>query len=174
MLVYFENIGADIVEEIAVVSDHEDGHLRVVEKIFEPFYHFEVEVVGWLVEKNQIGLGNEHIGKCKTLLLSTRKLFDWLFEIVDIEFSKDLLNAYFIVPCIEAVHVGHSKLNLVAICWVVGMFLYEIFVMSNSFYYIIVRGKASLAHGHSRLEIWVLSEATNADVATIGDSATIL
>ena len=26
MLVYFKNIGADIIKEIAVVSDHKNGH----------------------------------------------------------------------------------------------------------------------------------------------------
>ena len=72
MLVDFEDVGADIVEEIAVVSDHEYGHLRVVEEIFEPFDHFEVEVVGWLVEQDEVGLGDQNVGKRKTFLLSTR------------------------------------------------------------------------------------------------------
>ena len=39
--------------------------------------------------------------------------------------------------------------------------------MSNGFYYVVVGGKASLAHCHTRLEIGVLSETTDTDVATI-------
>ena len=93
---------------------------------------------------------------------------------VDVEFAKDLLDTHFVVPSIETVHVSHSKLDFVAICRVVGMSFYKIFVASNCFDYIIVGRKASLAYCHARLEVGVLRKTTDTDVAAVGDSTTIL
>ena len=72
MLVDFEDVGADIVEEVTVVGDHKDGHLRVVEEIFKPFDHFEVEVVGRLIKKDEVGFSDEYVGKSQAFLFSTR------------------------------------------------------------------------------------------------------
>ena len=70
LVVDFEDDRAYAVEEIAVVGDHEQRLVASVEKAFQPFYHFQVEVVGRLVEYQQVWLQNKHVGQGHTLLLA--------------------------------------------------------------------------------------------------------
>ena len=59
---YLEYVGADSVQEVTVVGDHEQRHFAVVQEVLEPFHHFYVEVVGRLVENQQFRLGYQHVG----------------------------------------------------------------------------------------------------------------
>ena len=52
----FENPAGDVVEEVAVVGDDEDGARIIAQMAFEPGHQFGVEVVGRLVEQQQLGL----------------------------------------------------------------------------------------------------------------------
>ena len=59
-VVHLDDAGADAVEEVAVVCHHQDGHRRTAQHIFQPLDHFEVEVIGRLVENEQVGFTCQH------------------------------------------------------------------------------------------------------------------
>ncbi len=52
-----------VVEEVAVVADHQDGVRIGLDEIFEPERAFEVEIVGRLVEQQHFGRGEQHGGE---------------------------------------------------------------------------------------------------------------
>ncbi len=52
----FEQARGDAVEEVAVVGDEEDGAAEAAEVVFEPVEGLGVEVVGGLVEQEEVGL----------------------------------------------------------------------------------------------------------------------
>ena len=54
--VELENPAGDVVEEIAVVGDDQDGARIVAQMAFEPHHRLGVEMVGRLVEQQQVGL----------------------------------------------------------------------------------------------------------------------
>ena len=56
------------------MGDHEERLIAATEESFEPLNHLEVEVVGGLVEDEQLGFSDEYVGKCHTLALAAREL----------------------------------------------------------------------------------------------------
>jgi hypothetical protein len=56
-------VGADRVEEVAVVGDGDEGALEAGEKILEPVDGVEIEVVGGLVEEESLGFAEEGLGE---------------------------------------------------------------------------------------------------------------
>ena len=91
LVIEFEDDRADTVEEETVVGDHQQGLVAAVQEAFEPFDHLQVEVVGRLVEDQQVGLGNEHISQSHALLLSAAELSHRLREVADLQLGEDLL-----------------------------------------------------------------------------------
>ena len=63
----FGGFAGDVFEEIAVVGDDDAGEVGLLEKLFEPLDSGEVEVVGGLVEKKNIGGGDERFGDGEAL-----------------------------------------------------------------------------------------------------------
>ena len=55
-VIHLENLVAYAVEEISVVSDHKQRHIRLSKVIFKPLHHLHVEVVGRLVEEKHVGV----------------------------------------------------------------------------------------------------------------------
>lgn len=53
----FEDPACDVIEEIPVVGDGDDGAFVVAQVMFEPRQGFGVEVVGGFVEQENIGFG---------------------------------------------------------------------------------------------------------------------
>ena len=62
-VVYVHDVRADVVEEVAVVADHEHGALVVHEEVLEPDDALEVEVVRGLVEQDDVRLAEERLGQ---------------------------------------------------------------------------------------------------------------
>ena len=62
----FDHIGGDIFEEIAIVADHDAGERRVQKQRFEPLDSGEIEMVGGLVEQQNVRLLNERLGNRET------------------------------------------------------------------------------------------------------------
>ena len=85
----FDNPVAHVVEEVSVVGHHQDRHARVVEIVFEPLHHLEVEVVGRLVEDEQLRLIDEHVSESQTLALTSAHLAHWLVHVGDLELGQD-------------------------------------------------------------------------------------
>ena len=57
------DVGADRIQEVAVVGDDDDGALVVEQKVLEPVDGFDVQVVGRLVEHDDVGVSEERLGQ---------------------------------------------------------------------------------------------------------------
>ena len=60
----------DVVEEVAVVGDRDDGARVLLEEALEPVDRLGVEVVGRLVEQQQVGVAEEQAGEGHAALLA--------------------------------------------------------------------------------------------------------
>ena len=103
-LVEFQYFGAYLVEEIAVVRHHQYGHVAPGQVVLEPLYHVDVEVIGRLVEHQELWLIDQYLGQCHPFYLSTRELRHRLVDVVDFELRQNLLEAILIVPGSCVVH----------------------------------------------------------------------
>ena len=66
----------DVVEEVAVVGDRDDGARVLLQEAFEPVDRLGVEVVGRLVEQQQVGVAEEQPGERHAALLAAGDLRD--------------------------------------------------------------------------------------------------
>ena len=69
-----EDPAGDVVEEIAVVGDDEDGARIVAQVAFEPHHRLGIEVIGRLVEQQQLRLLQKQPAKRDAPLLAAGKL----------------------------------------------------------------------------------------------------
>ena len=90
LVVEFEDNGADTVEEEAVVGHHEQRAVSARQVALQPLYHLQVQVVGRLVEYQQVGLSQQHVGQCHALLLSARKFAHALAEVAYFQLRQHL------------------------------------------------------------------------------------
>ena len=79
------HVGGDAVEEVAIVGDDEGGALALLEPVLEPQGGVEVEVVGGLVEKQQVRAAHERLREVQTDPPAPRKLADGPREVFGIE-----------------------------------------------------------------------------------------
>ena len=68
-----DGVGANLVEEVAVVAHHEDGVFKVAQIVFKPFHSFEVKVVGRFVKEKVVGFTEEGLCQHDTHLLFVGK-----------------------------------------------------------------------------------------------------
>ena len=61
-VVEFQNDGTNAVQEETVVGNHKKGAVVARQVTLEPLYHLKVEVVSGLVENEQVGLCEQHVG----------------------------------------------------------------------------------------------------------------
>jgi hypothetical protein len=62
-VVYVHDVGADVVEEVAVVAHHQHRALIVHEKVFQPHHGGEVQVVGGLVQQYDVRISEQRLGQ---------------------------------------------------------------------------------------------------------------
>ena len=74
--VEFENPACNVIEEVAVVGDGDDGAFVVAQVMFEPRHGLGVEVVGGFVEQENIGFSEQESGEGDAALFSTRADLD--------------------------------------------------------------------------------------------------
>ena len=60
----------DVVEEVAVMGDHDHGAGIVAQMMLEPSHALGVEMVGRLVEQENVGLGEQQLAKRDAALLA--------------------------------------------------------------------------------------------------------
>ena len=68
------DVGADVVEEVAVVRDGDDRAVVAGEEVFEPVDGVEIEVVGGLVEEQGLGVAEERLREEDADLLAALEL----------------------------------------------------------------------------------------------------
>ena len=57
--VELDNFRCDVLQKIAIVSDHDEGEFRGAEQPFKPCDAFQVEMIRRLIEEQNVGLGDE-------------------------------------------------------------------------------------------------------------------
>ncbi len=76
--VEFEDPLGDVVQEVPVVGDGQDRALVLGEVLFEPLHALGVEVVGRLVEQQQVGLGQQQLAQRDAAALTAGQVGDRL------------------------------------------------------------------------------------------------
>ena len=76
--VEFEDPAGDVVEEVAVVGNGDDGAGEVVQVALQPGDGFGVEVVGRLIEQQHIGVGQEQAAEGDAAFFPARQRRDLL------------------------------------------------------------------------------------------------
>ena len=63
VVVDVHDVGADGVEEVPVVADHDDGALEVQQKVLQPVDGVDVQVVGGLVQQQDVRVAEQRLGQ---------------------------------------------------------------------------------------------------------------
>ena len=113
-LLQFENVAAHAVEKIAVVRNHQQRAARRGQILLQPLGHLGIEVVGRLVQNQQIALAQQYACQRNTLQLTARKCAHSLTEIVNAQTRKYLFHTLFAVPKSACVHLRHRLLQPLA------------------------------------------------------------
>ena len=92
-------LGCHLVEEVAVVRDDYEGMRRSAEEALQPAQAVEVEVVGRLVEDEQVGFRQQRLGQGCTGALAAARLVDGHVERIHLQpdAGNDTLQAVLIV-----------------------------------------------------------------------------
>ena len=72
-------MGADVVEEVTVVTHHEHGVFKAGEEVFQPANSFHIEIVRRFVHQQHIGVTEEALGQQHAYLLVTAEFFHRAF-----------------------------------------------------------------------------------------------
>ena len=100
----FQDAVADIFQEIAVVRHHEEGGSHGGQTLLQPRDHVQVEVVGRLVEDQKIGSFEQDLCERDTSLFAAAQQRHLAFQVVKVEFAKNLSGPCFEVPAFVRVH----------------------------------------------------------------------
>ena len=92
------DIVANCVEEVAVVRDHKNSALCVVEIILEPVNCLDVEMVGRLVEKEKLCVLNQNLCERDFFDHAARKRAHFSAQVVNSGSSQNRANLTFVVP----------------------------------------------------------------------------
>ncbi len=60
-MVHIGHVGADLVEKVAVMRNHDNSALKIPEEIFQPFNGLAVQVVGGLIEHQDAGVAKKRL-----------------------------------------------------------------------------------------------------------------
>ena len=80
-----ENVGGQPVEEEAVVADDHRAAREILERFLECAQGLDVEVVGRLVEQQDVAALLQHLGDMDAVALAARKLADLLLLVLPLE-----------------------------------------------------------------------------------------
>ena len=77
------------------MADNEKGPAIIDQVIFQPGDGLNIQVVGWLIQHQEIWLFQEHLGQSETGILATRQLFNLhlphgLIELEAVKNSADI------------------------------------------------------------------------------------
>ena len=65
-----------LIHEITVVADHDDTTREVLQVLLEDLECHDVEVIGWLIEHQEVGVTHEHGAEVELTTLTTAELID--------------------------------------------------------------------------------------------------
>ena len=78
--VEFDDTGGEFAEEGAVVCHEEERRLHLEQEALEPEDRFEIEMIGWLVEQQHVGLANQSARQKDAALQSAGETLEQLLR----------------------------------------------------------------------------------------------
>ncbi len=109
LAVEFEDALAHVVEKVTVVRHHEQSLRGTLQIPLEPLNHSEVEVVGRLVEHEEVWLRHQYVCQSHSFQLPAGKFFNRLRKVRDIEFRQNLFCTQLKVPCVASLHFVEQR-----------------------------------------------------------------
>src|SRR4051794_10377249 len=104
-----EDVGGEAVEEEAVVADHHRAAGEILERLLERAQRLDVEVVGRLVEEEDVAALLEHLGHVDPVALAARELADLLLLVLPLEVEGADIGAGADLVLAEAEHVAAAR-----------------------------------------------------------------
>ena len=88
-----QDMGGDAVEEPAVVADDDGAAGEILQRLFQRAQRIDVEIVGRLVEQQQVGAGPQHLGEMHAVALAARQRADFLLLVGALEVERGAVGA---------------------------------------------------------------------------------
>ncbi len=88
-----EDVGRDAVEKPAVVADDHGAAGEILKRLLQCTERVDVEVVGRLVEEENVGAGLEHLGEVDAVTLAAGELADLLLLVAALEVEGAAIGA---------------------------------------------------------------------------------
>ena len=73
-IVDVRDLGTDLIQEIAVVGDHDDGVREIDQELLQPGDGVQIQVVRGLVEQQDVGISEQGLGQQHLDLLSAQQI----------------------------------------------------------------------------------------------------
>ena len=87
-----EDVGGDAVEEPAIVRDHDGAAGELQQRVLERAQRVDVEVVGRLVQQQQVAAGAQQLRQVDAVALAAREVGDALLLVAALEVEpRDVL-----------------------------------------------------------------------------------
>ena len=169
LLVEFQNAVAYLVEEVAVVGHHEQGDVAAAQEVLEPLNHVDVEVVGRLVEDEQLWVVDENLGKRHAFHLASREGAYAGIEVIDLELRENLLETGLVVPSIGTVHAFDGSGHRIAVATFQGFF-----VGLHRLAAAVVAREAGIDNGEVPVEVGRLLQIAHTQVVAVSDGAAVV
>ena len=80
-----KNVSGDAIEEPAIVSDHDRAAGEIDQRFLERAQCIDIEIVGWLVEQEQVAARLQKLGEMQTVPLTAGKVTHFLLLIGALE-----------------------------------------------------------------------------------------
>ena len=114
MVVKLKDDRAHTVQEETVVGHHEQGAMASSQVALQPLYHLQIQMVGRLVENDEVWLRQQHVSQCHTLLLTATQLPHLLLQVPDLQLRQHLLGLQhlFLLPLMIETGVEHGLVRV--------------------------------------------------------------
>ena len=91
----FDHLGGHVLEEVTIVADDDGGEWRVLQQLFQPFNAGQVEMVGGLVEQQDVRLLHQRLGDGQSFSPSSGQVGSFLLEVLEAGAAERLAGARF-------------------------------------------------------------------------------
>ena len=75
----------NLIQKVAVMRNDQHGPAIAGQIVLQPHDRVDVQMVGWLIQHQQIGFLNQNLGQANPLALTTGKLLDFLVGVIDFQ-----------------------------------------------------------------------------------------
>ena len=97
---------ANTIQKITIVRHQQQRQIFIAQILFQPLNHIQIQVVGRLIQNQQIGHINQNPRQSHTLLLSATQHTHRLnhIRLMDVQFAQYLLRPGFVIPTLRHRH----------------------------------------------------------------------